>query len=390
MRYDDAMTSRGNQSLWEKIRNEIRREGRVTFRRFMEMALYDPDHGYYMTRSPAGADRIGYSGDFYTGSDLHPVFGELIAKQLIRMAKSVPGAEPLTVAEIGCGKGFLSAQILSAIEAAPEALSHFRYLMIERSPAARERQKRLMDRWKDRIEWRDHLPGGLRGCVLSNELVDAFPVHRVVMADDGLKEIYVTLKGGDPAEEWGPPSTPAIEEYFARSGVRLDPSQKAEINLQAIDWMHRVGAALNRGYVITMDYGHAARDLYGPHRKNGTMICYRRHRAFEDPYHYIGQQDITAHVDFSGLARAGGEVGLSVAGFTDQSHFLMGLGIMEKMEQRAASHGPDDPEFLAMKRLMDPNGMGRTIKVLIQHKGVVPPPLDGLRFRPFFDGALND
>jgi hypothetical protein len=181
-----------------------------------------------------------------------------------------------------------------------------------------------------------------------------------------------------------PPCSPALQAYFDRIGVSLEDGQRAEVNLHALDWMRQVGAVLTRGLVFTIDYGHTARDLYAPTRKAGTLLCYHRHTVSDTPYLRVGEQDMTAHVDFTSLALAGREAGLEVTGFTNQLHFLLGLGI----ESAFAGLDPLSPECAGLRTLLRPEGMGATYKILVQHKGMPAPELDGLRSRPYFTGAL--
>jgi SAM-dependent MidA family methyltransferase len=151
-----------------------------------------------------------------------------------------------------------------------------------------------------------------------------------------------------------------------------------------MDWMEQVAQRIDRGFVVTIDYGHTAQDLYGPERKNGTFLCYSEQLTNEDPFIRVGEQDMTAHVDFSSLAAVGEEQGLHVTGFTNQMSFLMGLGVERMIEELE----PESPEFYAGIHLLKPDGMGSTFKVLIQHKGIHHPELDGLKFKPFFGSAL--
>jgi len=382
------MSDAGNESLIRKIQEEIQQKGRITFARFMEMALYDPEEGYYTS----SGERIGLGGDYYTSPDVHPVFGRLLARQIRQMETLLPGPEPFTILEMGAGKGLLGRDLLAGLKAvAPEDWKRFRYAVIERSPAMAARQKALLAlsgmsisvRWYSSLE-EVLAEGPLVGCVLSNELVDAFPVHRVIGTKDGLDEIYVGWVEGRFVETRDFPSTPDLADYFERLKVRLAEGQKAEVNLEAAGWIREVGKALDRGFVITIDYGHPASELFAPHRKKGSLLCYYRHTVNDDPYSRIGEQDITAHVDFTGLARAGAEVGLSVNGFTNQLNFLMSLGIAQEMER----FDPESPEMLSVKRLLARESMGGVFKVLIQHKGLNPPPLEGLTFRPYFKDVL--
>jgi SAM-dependent MidA family methyltransferase len=216
-------------------------------------------------------------------------------------------------------------------------------------------------------------------------LPDAFPVHRVEKVGDGLKEIFVEVRDGRFVECLRDPSTPEIEDYFRNLHIELAEGYRTEINLRAPVWMRQVAASMNRGVVITIDYGHSAEDLYGPQRSKGTLLCYRSQMASEDPFVRVGLQDMTAHVDFTTLATAGEEAGLSVTGFTNQMSFLMGLGVEDMIAQLA----PETPEFRAALHLLKPEGMGRTFKILVQHKGLEAPALDGLSFKPFFGSALS-
>jgi SAM-dependent MidA family methyltransferase len=382
------MSVNGKKALIEKIRREIREKGKITFARFMEMALYDPEQGYYTS----GRDPIGWRGDYYTSPEVHPVFGRLIAKQLVPMLESLGDAGPLTVLEMGAGRGLLAREILVGLRKQSQTLfERVQYVIIERSPSMIARQKVMLaseglDQMVARYESLADVKagGGLIGCLVSNEVVDAFPVHRVVMTERGLREIYVGADDDRLVEVVDSVSTEALPSYFDRLKIRLAPGQQAEANLEAIRWIKAVGQSLSKGYVLTFDYGHTAADLYAPHRKKGSLLCYYRHTANEDPYARIGEQDITAHVDFSSLAEAGREAGLELTGFTNQQHFLMGLGIAQEMEGLDS----ESPAFRAMKRLISDDRMGRTFKVLIQHKGLIPPPFEGLRFRPYFNQAL--
>ena len=407
----------GHPELVAKLAARITRDGPLSFIAFMEAALYDAACGYYMTPGT----RIGSAGDYYTSLDVHPIFAELLGRQVVQVAESLE-TDDFTIVEMGAGKGLLARHLLDSYRRTNRAfLSRLRYILVERSPAMVAVQQQHLRPLLDegvRIEWASGLSallsGSVTGVFLSNELVDAFPVHRVVMRESGLREICVGWKEhpspqpspprgeGDfpfcpsPLEGEGrvrgsfieieaPPSTPALNAYFERVGITLEVGQRAEVNLQALDWMRQVSAILRRGLVLTIDYGHPASDLYGPSRKTGTLLCYHQHRVSDSPYALIGQQDMTAHVDFTSLAQAGRDCGLEVTGFTNQLHFLMGLG----METAFAGVDPESPESAAMRNLIRPDGMGGTYKVLVQHKGIPAPQLDGLRSRPFFRDALQ-
>ena len=388
MKSELRITEPGKPALVKKVLAEIQNAGKVSFARFMEMALYDTEGGYYTSVR----DPIGREGDYDTSPEVHSIFGKMIGKQLVQMLVSLDGNEPLTLLEMGAGKGLLMCHILGAIK--NQNLGLFDTLqcrIVERSPSMVSRQKQTLKEagLKDKVIWHDSLKElktreGIVGCILSNELLDAFPVHRVVRTEQGLKEIYVTFRDGRIKEVIDKLSTPALSGYFERIQVELGPEQQAEVNLEAIRWIHKIGQVLKKGYVLTLDYGHTAADLYASHRKKGTLLCYHRHTVHENPYSRIGEQDITAHVDFTSLAIEGRKAGLEVCGFTDQQHFLLSLGMADEM----GSLDPKSPAFEAMKRLMADNSMGRTFKVLIQHKGLTPPDLHGLAFKPFFKDVL--
>jgi len=353
----------------------------------MEEALYHPTFGYYS--SPG--EKIGPQGDYYTSSSVHPIFGELLAKQLHQMFLTLGAASSVyTLVEMGAGKGTLCSDILGYFKREwPPFFNRLEYIIIEKSPTLRERQKaRLKPLFPDQVRWEEAVPDRLVGVLFSNELLDAMPVHRLRVDQQTVQEIYVDWKEERFVEIVGPPSSPRLFDYLKKIDVPFDRPAEIEINLQAIDWMRRTGRSLKQGYIVTIDYGYPAEVLYSSRRPKGTFLCYYRHQTNENPYDHVGEQDMTAHIDFTSLAKAGEEVGLSVIGFTDQTHFLMGLGIAQRMEPYAMKMDESEEakrQFLAMKQLMAPERMGRVFKILIQGKNIPSEPrLDGLQFKPFF------
>ena len=383
----------GHPQLVAAIASEIGRRGPISFARFMELALYHPQFGYYTRPSDAGTERIGWNGDFYTSSDVHPLLGQAMARQAAQVDALLGYPDPFMIVEMGPGKGLLAKHVLSHCQLMSESLAErLRYVLIECSPAMRALQQEQLQPWLRQsgpVSWLEDLsslaPGSMTGLMFSNELPDAFPVHRVEKVGDGLKEIFVEVRDGRFVECLRDPSTPEIEDYLRTLHIELSEGYRTEINLRAPVWMRQVAASMNRGVVITIDYGHSAEDLYGPQRSKGTLLCYCSQMASEDPFVRVGIQDITAHVDFTTLATVGEEAGLSVTGFTNQMSFLMGLGVEEMIAQLA----PETPEFRAALHLLKPEGMGRTFKILVQHKGLEAPALDGLIFKPFFGSALS-
>ncbi len=371
------------------ISDEIKAAGGgIPFVRFMALALYAPEVGYYT----GPRVKIGKEGDFFTSLDVHPIFGRLVAAQIIEMSHALPDG-PYTIVEMGAGKGFLAYDILRTIQAAaPDLFARLRYTIVDVSPDLVERQARLLADFKGCLDWATDLSeiNPINGVFLSNELVDSFPHHQVVMTERGLQEVYVVERDGRFKEMYGPLSKPKLGQYFEPLGITLPMHYRTEINLAALDWIKTVSERLNKGHVITIDYGYPADIYYRSDRKTGTFLCFHEHKVSEDPYARLGQQDLTAHVDFSSLARAGVEADLTPLALTDQSHFLVGLGItkaMEKVLERDGGDPENSDEFCAMRKLMDPHGMGKAFKVLVQAKGVASERLSGVAFPAF---SLSD
>lgn len=358
------------------LRQEITASGRMTFADFMAQCLYHPRWGYYMGQR----DRIGKGGDFFTSSSVHSLFGRLIGRQLHQMWELL-GRGEFTIAEQGAGEGHLCLDVLDGIaEEFPEFYARLTYLLIEISPDNQQRQQNQLAQHKERLRWvaaDDCEP--FEGCFLSNELVDAFPVHLVEKRDGKLQEVFVVNSADGFSEELCPLSTPLIEEYFSRIGVAPVEGNRGEVNLAAVDWMRYVASRVSRGFVMTIDYGYPAQEYYSPLRRTGTLMCYYRHTSSEKPFQNIGNQDITAHVDFSTLQIVGQEEGLESLYFAEQYRFLMGLGFVEsliELEQREPDEKHARALRLTLKNLILPDGgMGETFKVLIQGKGVGKPEL---------------
>lgn len=383
----------GHPELVAAIASEIHSSGPIPFVRFMELALYHPQFGYYMRPPDSGTERIGWSGDYYTSADVHSILGQALAKQARQLDALVGSPNPFTVVEMGPGKGLLAKHFLSACRTHADNSfnQRLRYVLIERSPAMRERQgANLLHGLCEpgRITWVESLDSlaakSVVGLLFSNELPDAFPVHRLHIERGQTQEVYVDYDGDRFVECLRPLSSPEIHDHLMRLNLSLPDGYCSEVNLEAIRWMTQVARTIDRGLSITIDYGHTAHDLYGPDHAKGTFLCYYSQMTSEDPYIRIGQQDMTSHIDFSSLATVGEAHGLHVTGFTNQMSFLMGLGA----EEMIAALEPESREFHAALQLLRPNGMGGTFKVLVQHKGIPHPELDSLKFKPFFSEAL--
>jgi SAM-dependent MidA family methyltransferase len=287
---------------------------------------------------------------------------------------------PFTLVECGAGNGRLACDIMDYLAERETALhGGLRMVLVEKEPSLESAQREMLSAHADCVTWLtpDEFSSGrftFNGCLYSNELIDALPVHRVVMTSDGLQEIYVISKNGEFCEETGPLSTPAIKKYLERIAIELHPGQQAEINLAAPAWLETASNALHKGFILTIDYGFPAAELFAPHRTRGTLLCYHRHQTEENPYIRLGQQDITAHVDFTTLMKCGEELGLQSEWFGDQCRFLLSTGIVEEIEQVERSSATDEKKLklrLALKKLIMPEGgMGDTFRMLIQSKGV--------------------
>ena len=354
-----------------EIRRRIADYGPMTFAEFMEVALYHPDGGYY-----ASGERVGGGGDFYTSPSAHPAFGALLAVQLFQMWELMGRPNPFTVAEAGAGNGLLCRDILSAAAGLPAGFARsLRYVCLDRrSEAGHERGLPGVTRVASNV-----LPlHGMVGCVLSNELLDAMPVHQVISEKGCLQEVYVTLDGGKFATLTGEPSTPLLARRLASLGVELAEGQTAEVNLALDGWVQSAAQSLDRGFVLTIDYGRPADELYAePDRFRGTLTTYHRHLQTDRPLERVGQQDISAQVDFTTLARAGTQAGLDFLGYTSQSAFLNNLGL-GRLEQQI----PDGPlrqrqaSRVGMRELAKPGGLG-DFKVMAQGKNAGKPELWG-------------
>jgi len=357
------------------IRDAIAREGRITFRTFMEMALYSAPGAYYSGEG----QRIGASGDYYTSPELHPSFGALVARQLEQVWVCMGRPSSFTIVEVGAGKGALARDILRyTARCSPAFDQAISYLAVERS--ANPPRRALgggRDETTARLAWigdpTTSIEGdSIEGCFLSNELLDAFPVHRVTVVDGTLREIYLEIRQGRIVETVDEPSDPRLSEYFSRLGFLPPEGFVGEVNLDAMDWIQWVATSLRRGAVLTFDYGYAANELYSPLRSSGTLMCFYRHTISTDPYFRIGQQDITAHVDFTSLAAEGSRWGLQPFDLVTQRSFLVSMGMgdyLQRLEQMGLPQRSYQANWVAMEELMNPEGLGR-VKLLLQQKGL--------------------
>ena len=275
------------QQLPEIIIAKIEKEGPLSFRDFMEMALYHPGHCYYTSDRV----KIGADGDFYTSPYLTGLFGELLGNQLEEMWITL-GRLPFTIVEYGAGTGLLCRDILCRLKENRQLYETLNYFIIEKSGTMREKESAILP---EKVDWKVSIRelGPVTGCIFSNELVDNFSVHQVVMEDE-LMEVCVIYDEG--FREILRPAPENLKDYLYRLGVDLPRGFRAEINLEATQWIQEVAGSLQKGFVMTIDYGYPSAVLYG--KKTGTLACYHRHRVHYSPYEFIGEHDITSHVNF--------------------------------------------------------------------------------------------
>jgi SAM-dependent MidA family methyltransferase len=383
--------------LTQLIINRIKKAGPIPFETFMDMALYYPDIGYYSSPETF----IGKEGDFYTSPHLHAIFGAMIGRQFMEMWEAMGKPASFHAIEIGAGYGYVCKDIfdyLLTLINNPD-LSDFhsalKYVIVEPFPHFEQKQKETLkdhigspppniieNRKLNEIKWVGSLKelNNVEGCVFSNELLDAFPVHLIEMGST-LKEVYINIDGGDLIEEKKDISTSEISDYLGTFSIAPDSGYRTEINLRIRDWLRDVSSVLSHGFILTIDYGYSAAEYYNEDRSNGTLLCYHQHLYNENPYQHVGEQDITAHVNFSSVKMWGEELGFKTLGYCPQGTYLISSGIDEVITELYV----DSPDYLSevskIKGLIMPQGMGESHNVLIQYKGKRSPHLKGLLMR---------
>jgi SAM-dependent MidA family methyltransferase len=363
--------------LKQKIIEEIARNGPVPFDRFMEMALYEPSLGYYASENT----EIGKKGDFYTSQHVHSIFGMMIGRQFEEMRDIIGKPDVFYIIEPGAGAAYLCRDVLDYLNSR-KLIDHFLYIIQENNEHVKKRQQNLLNVYSDKVRWVSSLDeiGNVKGCVFSNELLDAFPV-KIIEQTDTLQEVYVTYEADEIKENLDELSTEEIVDYFNDFGITLPYKYRTEVNLRISDWLRAVSALLSEGFVFTIDYGYPAWDYYSEERNRGTLLCYHKHQYNENPYQFVGEQDITAHVNFSSVRKWGDERGFKTIGFCQQGVYLVSLGIDEMIQ----TFPQDSKEYLfeiaKIKKLILPGTIGETHKVMIQYKGDSRPELRGFSIK---------
>nr|ART39648.1 J221 [uncultured bacterium] len=377
---DEACTA--SAALTDLIAREIKTQGWISFARYMELALYAPGLGYYA----GGAHKFGDAqsgGDFLTAPELTPLFGQALARQV---AQVLAASQPY-VLEAGAGSGRLAADLLLALDAlghAPE-----RYEILELSGELRARQAATIaqhaPQFVSRVHWLDALPEKFSGCLIGNEVLDAMPTHTLVWRQDGVFECGVSLntdeESNSPFIITERPASNALIEAAAlvTEAIPIHAPYRNEISLAVRAWITELAQRLTQGAMILLDYGLPRHELYHPQRDGGTVRCHYRHRVHDDPLWYPGLSDITSHVDFTAVAEAGFDAGLSVLGYTNQAQFLINCGIGELLQKVGDGETVTKANLRAqgaVSMLLSPNEMGELFKVIALGRGM-PQPLLG-------------
>ena len=351
------------KSLEEETKDRISSRGRITFAEFMELSLYG-EGGYYTEASH-------FARDYFTSPAAHPAFGALIAVQLQRMWELLGQPPRFTTVEMGAGNGLLARDVAGYAAKMPGGFGGaLRYVTVERrGPLSSHRAESGVVH--------PVIASGVPlrrvvGCLLSNELVDSFPVNRFRIEQGVVREVYVTLdERGELTEALDEPSTPYIAERIERLRIDLQEGCEGEVNLSVRPWMKEVSEALEKGFVLTIDYGFGARELYVPQRARGTLQTHYRHTYGGSPYRHVGGQDITAHVDFSLVALEGDSLGIKTLGLLPQADFLRKLGfgqMLRHLKVKSLSQRERDANRMGMLELVKPEGLGG-FKVLVQERG---------------------
>jgi SAM-dependent MidA family methyltransferase len=372
-----APDDRGRPELIESLAARIRAHGPLTFAAFMDAVLHDPEHGYYA----AGPERLGTGGDFFTASDVGTAFGSCIARQLEEMDRVLGSPDPFVVVEHGAGRGLLARDVGEAITSAGGDLAtRLRYVAVDRSPGMREEIARAVPGIEVVDPEEARCGPAAAGCVLGIELLDALPVHRVRRRGDALVEVHVDL---DPTAarpklvEVETTPAPGVAEEARRWGAAPADGDEAEVGLALAPCLRDLAAGVDRGFLVLVDYGHEATELYASHHRRGTLLAYHRHRTSEAYLARVGEQDLTAHVNWSAVDFHAAEAGWERVGRTTQDRFLIANGILERFDQgdEAARRDPRRArERLQAMQLIHPEGMGRRFQVSIHARGLAPTP----------------
>jgi SAM-dependent MidA family methyltransferase len=350
-----------NSALLDFIREAIRERGPVTFRWFMEQALYHPEHGFYSS----GRCVIGRRGEYFTNVSVGPLFGRLMSAQFGEAWELIGQPNDFTIVEQGADNGDFARDALEAARTdRPEFFGALRYRIVEPFPNLQRRQEITLKMFHEKIEWRKSVEQlePFTGVHFSNELIDALPVHLIGAAKDAWEEKYVTTGENDLEFTRGPLSTEELRQHLKNLPAPPPSNYETEVNLAALDWIEMLSRKLVRGFVLAVDYGYSRDEFFAAERTTGTLQSYANHRAAASPLLDPGETDITAHVDWTSLAERAERCGLGLAAFTDQHHFITAIATALLPNELCAT------ERRALQTLLHPELLGRTFQILALSK----------------------
>ena len=386
----------GNHALIERIRAEIKTRGSISFARFMQQTLYHPEHGYYSS----GRCAIGRRGDYFTNVSVGPLFGQLLAAQIAEIWEQLGKIDNFVLVEQGAHHGEFARDVLKfARKRWPDFFAALRYRIIEPFPVLQARQLQALAEFEDKIEWRNSIDAlePFSGVHFSNELLDAMPVHLIVSQcgrelgapmECTWLEKFVTLNGDMFGFVDQPIADQTLRDHLQKSPAQLAGYQ-TDINLGALDWIDNLSRKLDRGYVLTIDYGYPRDEFFAPQRSKGTLQVRAQHRLLQAPFDEIGHADITAHVEWTSIAERAEACGFEVKGLTDQHHFITGI-VSDLVARDALSEDVDPKAKRALQTLLHPEMLGRSFQILALAKNVdAVVPLAGLKFAREPDTVLG-
>lgn len=361
----------GNPDLVAFLRAKIRRDGPVTFEWFMEQALYHPQWGYYSS----GQCQIGRGGDYFTNVSVGPLFGRIMAAQFVEMWVILGRPAGFTIVEQGAHHGDLARDVLEAArQQSPDFFETLRYWVLEPFPILQARQEETLRDFTGKVTWQKSLAAmpAFSGVHFSNELLDSMPVRLIACDGTGeWREKLVAETEGGFAFVTRPIAEGKLRRHLPEIPQLANGRYETEVNLAALDWVEEIAGKLDRGFVLTVDYGYPRQEYYAAKRSAGTLQCYGEHRIGQSPFLEVGRMDLTADVEWTSVAQRGNRCGLSVAGFTDQHHFVTGM---------LTRFVPEESDRHALQTLLHPEFLGTRFQYLALGKNAPATALSGFRF----------
>ena len=373
--YRFRMPTVSTSALTEQLRERIKREGPITFYDWMKAALYDPVHGYYCRTD---RNKWGREGDYRTSPERTSLFAATFARYFAKLYDGAGRSSSFHIVEVGAGDGSFAAALLETLERDfPHVFASVRYVIDEISPHSQSLAEARLVPFKDRVSFKSSPDIKIDfGIIFSNEVLDAFPIYRVGIEQGQLQEFYVDVSvGGNFEWKLGAPSTERLAEHLEKDGIELGEGQVAEINLDIEEWFTKTTACLQSGYVVTVDYGADAPELYPSNpadpRYLGTLRSFQRHQIIDDVLSSPGEQDLTTTVNWSFVKDVGERLGLKVLEFERQDRFLLAAGLLEQLELESKRQENESEKLRlsnAALEMVFPTRMGAHFQVLVQQK----------------------